>query len=103
MSTIQTKKKELINVIMAKIVKNETILFSFGCGHGKDEIIGIGLDIYGSGKPEILVIGNTQTRQTMSITGNIMVDHKNLIHMFESFPQTLEMTTIPIDLLDDYF
>lgn len=101
MSTIKTKKKELINVIMAKIVKNETILFSFSWS--EDEIIGIGLDVYGSGKPEILVIGNTQARQSMSITGNIMVDHKNLIQMLEPFPQTLEMTTTPIDLLDDYF
>ena len=100
MNTLKVKKKELINVIMAKITKNETILFSFI--FDGNEIIGIGLDVYGSAKPEILVIGNAETRQSMSITGHIIVDHKNLIQILKPFPSTLEMTTMPIDLVDDY-
>lgn len=100
MSTLQIKKKALIKNILEKIDRDQSILFAFTFEF--DEYIGIGIDVYGSGKPEILVLGNEKTRQAMVITNDYHKNESKLREMLGLYPDVLDMTTIPVDLVDDY-
>lgn len=97
--TNKTNKATIITYISDRLEQRKRIELSFT--HEDDEYICISLDVFGSGKPEFVVLGNDKYHDAIAVSDDAVTNRQRLSDLFAPFPNELCLTVIPQDLYED--
>lgn len=98
MKTNKTNKATIITYISDQLEQYKRIELSFT--HEDEEYICISLDVFGSGKPEFVVLGNDKYHDAIAVSDDAVTNRQRLVNLFSSFSNELELTVIPRDLYE---
>lgn len=90
---MKQSKNKILDLVCEKLKKQKSIEFSFISN--EKEYVCISLDIFGSGKPEVLALGCDDYHTCMAISNNQKKNIIDLKEMFQDFSDELEMMIIP--------
>lgn len=93
---MRTDKRSALETVEKRLMEGKKIELSFV--HEDEEYICISLDVFGSGKPEFIVLGNDTFHDAMVVSDDPDVNRDQLNNLFSSFPDELHLTVIPRDL-----
>lgn len=94
---MKNNKSKVIDYIVNNISRGKKVELSF-LNEGV-EYICISMDIFGSGKPEYIVLGNDTYHDGITITNEQYKTKNSIINLFRVFPENLEMTIVPNECL----
>lgn len=91
-----TNKQEVIQQMEDCLKKHKRVEFSFLLN--EEVYICISIDVFGSGQPEFIVLGNSNgCRKSMSISNDVTENREAIHKLLETFPEQLDMMIIPDD------
>ena len=95
-SKMATNKQEVMQQMEDCLKKHKRVEFSFILD--EEIYICISIDVFGSGQPEFIVLGNSNgCRKSMNISNDMMENREAIHRLFDAFPEQLDMMIIPDD------
>lgn len=96
---MKKNKAAIIQHISGQLSKGKRVELSFV--HNEEEYICISLDVFGTGKPEFIALGDNQYHDAIAVTDGAVINKQRLSNLFAAFPNELNLTVIPRDLYQE--
>lgn len=93
---MKTNKATIITYISDRLSSRKKVELSFT--YEDEEYICISLDVFGSGKPEFVTLGNDKYHDAIAVSDDAVTNRQRLVNLFSEFPNELNLTVIPRDL-----